>query len=64
MTVPVHVIAFDQDVQAPPQVGAELAAMIPGAELCLLAGMGHGSWCGHAHDEINPFVERLVVRHL
>jgi pimeloyl-ACP methyl ester carboxylesterase len=61
--VPVHVVSFDQDVQAPPQDGAELAALIPGAEYHLLAGMGHGSWYGHAHDELNPFIEGLIRRH-
>lgn len=64
VTVPVHVVAFDQDVQAPPQDGAELAALIPGADFHQLSGMGHGSWYGHAHEEINPFIERLILRHL
>jgi pimeloyl-ACP methyl ester carboxylesterase len=62
--VPVHVIAFDQDIQAPPQDGEELAGLIPGAEFHLMEGMGHGSWWGHTHDELNPYIERLVQRHL
>jgi pimeloyl-ACP methyl ester carboxylesterase len=62
--VPVHVIAFDQDIQAPPQDGAELAALIPGAEFHLMDGMGHGSWYGHAHDRLNPFIESLIRRHM
>jgi pimeloyl-ACP methyl ester carboxylesterase len=58
--VPVHVLAFDQDIQAPPQDGEELANMIPGAEFHLMDGMGHGSWWGHTHDVLNPFIENLV----
>jgi pimeloyl-ACP methyl ester carboxylesterase len=41
--MPVHVIAFTEDVEAPPQDGEELARLIPGARFHLLEGMGHGS---------------------
>jgi pimeloyl-ACP methyl ester carboxylesterase len=64
VTVPVHVVAFAEDVEAPPQDGEEVARLIPGAEFHLLDGMGHGSWYGHAHDRLNPFLEALVRRHL
>ena len=57
--VPFHVIAFTEDVQAPPQDGEEMAAMMPNAEYHLLEGMGHGSWYGHAHDRINPYIAGL-----
>ena len=62
--VPVHVISFAEDIQAPPQDGEELAGLIPGSEFHLLEGMGHGSWYGHAHDELNPFIEGLVRRYV
>ncbi len=58
--VPVHVIAFAEDVEAPPQDGEELARLIPGARFHLLEGMGHGSWYGHAHEEINAVIEGIV----
>ena len=58
--VPVHVIAFAEDVEAPPQDGEELARLIPGARFHLLEGMGHGSWYGHAHEEINKVIEGIV----
>uniref|UniRef100_UPI0035B11821 alpha/beta fold hydrolase n=1 Tax=Aestuariivirga sp. TaxID=2650926 RepID=UPI0035B11821 len=61
--VPMHVIAFEEDVQAPPQDGEELAALVPGAELHLLKGMGHGSWYGHAHGEINAYLARILARY-
>ena len=61
--VPVHVISFAEDVQAPPQDGQELADLMPTAEYHLMAGMGHGSWYGHAHEALNPYIEGLVQRH-
>ena len=61
--VPVHVIAFAEDVQAPPQDGKELADLIPGATYDLLDGMGHSSWYGHAHERLNPFIRELIDRH-
>lgn len=62
--VPVHVIGFAEDVEAPPQDGEELAQMIPGARFHLMEGMGHGSWYGHAHDRLNPYIEGLIRQHL
>lgn len=59
--VPMHVIAFAEDVQAPPQDGRELADLVPTSTFHLLEGMGHGSWYGHAHDEINALIRRLVT---
>ena len=61
--VPMHVIAFTEDVQAPPQDGEEMAEMIPSAEFHLLPDMGHASWYGHAHDTINPYILNLLERH-
>ena len=58
--VPFHVIAFAEDVQAPPQDGEELAKLIPGASFHLLEGMGHGSWYGHTHDQLNPFIDNII----
>ena len=62
--VPMHVIAFDQDVQAVPQDGEEVATLVPGAEFHLFEGMGHCSIYGHTHDILNPFIEGLVERYL
>src|SRR4029077_887626 len=61
--VPMHVIAFTEDVQAPPQDGQEMAEMIPSAEFHLLADMGHASWYGHAHDTLNAYILDLLDRH-
>ena len=62
--VPVHVIGFAEDVQAPPQDGEELAQLIPGAEFHFMPGMGHGSWYGHAHHLLNPYLEEIARRYL
>lgn len=63
-TVPIHVMAFTEDVQAPPQDGQELAEMTPGAEFHLFEGMGHGSWFGHTHETLNPFIAELIERYV
>jgi len=62
--VPLHVIAFDQDVQAPPQDGKEVVDLTPGAEYHLFEGMGHCSIYGHTHDVLNPFIKGIVERYL
>ena len=62
--VPMHVIAFGEDVQAPPQDGEELADLAGNAEFHLFEGMGHGSIYGHTHETMNPFIEGLIRRYL
>ena len=62
--VPLHAAASDQDVQAVPHDGEEVAALAPGAELHLFEGMGHCSIYGHTHDVLNPFIKGLVERYL
>jgi len=63
-SVPLHVIVFDQDVQAPPQLGEEVARLAPGAEAHVFEGMGHGSVWGHTHEEANPFIKGLINRYV
>ena len=62
--VPLHVVAFDQDVQAPPQDGKEVADLAPKAEYHLFEGMGHCSIYGHTHDILNPFIAETIERYL
>jgi len=62
--VPMHVIAFAEDVQAPPQDGLEVAEIAGAAEYHEFAGMGHCSIYGHAHDVLNPFIRELVLRYV
>ncbi len=62
LRVPLHVFAFSQDVQAPPQYGRQVADLVPGAEYHVFEGMGHASALGHAHDVLNPAIQS-VIRH-
>jgi pimeloyl-ACP methyl ester carboxylesterase len=62
--VPLHVIAFQEDVEAPPQDAELVAELAPLAVLHRFEGMGHGSIFGHAHDVLNPFIEQLIRSHL
>jgi pimeloyl-ACP methyl ester carboxylesterase len=62
--VPMHVIAFEEDVQAVPQDGKEVADLVPGAEFHLFEGMGHCSIYGDSEDILNPFIRELVERYL
>jgi pimeloyl-ACP methyl ester carboxylesterase len=58
--VPFHVFAYEEDVQAPPQFGKEVADLIPGSRYHLFGGMGHGSLRGHGHDVFNSAVRELL----
>jgi pimeloyl-ACP methyl ester carboxylesterase len=62
--VPLHVLAFQEDIEAPPQEAEQVAELAPLGELHRFEGMGHGSIFGHAHDVLNPFIEGLIRRHL
>jgi len=62
--VPMHVIAFEQDVQAVPQDNQEVAELAGNAEYHEFAGMGHCSIYGHTQDILNPFIEELIRRYL
>ena len=62
--VPMHVIAFEQDVQAVPQDNQEVAELAGNAEYHEFAGMGHCSIYGHTQDILNPFIEGLIRRYL
>ena len=63
-TVPLHVFAFAEDVQAPPQYGREVVALCPAAELHEFEGMGHCSIYGHTHEELNARIEAIIRRYV
>jgi pimeloyl-ACP methyl ester carboxylesterase len=63
-SVPMHVLAFTEDVQAPPQDGREVAELAGAGEYHEFEGMGHCSIYGHTHDVLNPFIRDLVLRYL
>ena len=61
--VPIHVVAGQEDVQAPPQDARVVADLAQDAEYHPIEGMGHCSIYGHMHDALNPFIESLLLRH-
>jgi pimeloyl-ACP methyl ester carboxylesterase len=62
--VPLHVFAFNEDVQAPPQYGEEVANLAPKGELHLFQGMGHRSIRGDAQDVLNPLIREIISRYM
>jgi pimeloyl-ACP methyl ester carboxylesterase len=62
--VPLHVLAFAEDVESPPRDAEILVGLAPKAELHAFEGMGHGSIYGHTHDVLNPFIRELIRRYL
>lgn len=57
----VHVISFEQDIEAPPQDGQELAFLIPNAAFHCIPNAGHCSWYGHLHKEINTRILQCIL---
>jgi pimeloyl-ACP methyl ester carboxylesterase len=62
-TVPLHVFAFAEDMQAPPTYGREIVELCPTAELHEFDGMGHCSIYGHTHERLNAEIERIALRY-
>jgi hypothetical protein len=55
-----HVVAFGEDVQAPPQDGIELAELAGDGHYHEFAGMGHCSIYGHRHETLNAEIRKIV----
>ena len=58
--VPLHVIAFEQDVQTPPARGKVVADTAPDGHFHLLAGLGHCSAFGHRPDVVNACIREII----
>lgn len=58
--VPMHVIAFSEDLQCPPSRGRTVANAAGNGHFHLLPGMGHFSIFGHKPDEVNACIRSLV----
>lgn len=61
--VPLHVLAFSEDVQTPPSRGRLVAETAPHGHFHLFEGMGHVSLYGHRSEAVNRFIRELVVRY-
>jgi len=62
--VPLHVIAFSQDVQTPPPRGKVVAERAPQGYFHLLEGLGHCSAFGHKPDVVNDCIRGIVERYV
>jgi hypothetical protein len=62
-TVPLHAVAFSQDVQTPPQRVREVAALAPTGEYHELERCGHGSAFGHRPHEVNALLGSILAHH-
>ena len=58
--VPMHVIGFGLDMQAPPSLGRKCAALAGDGHFHLLEGLSHLSLCGHRHDTVNAKIREIV----
>jgi pimeloyl-ACP methyl ester carboxylesterase len=58
--VPIHAIAFEQDVQTPPVRVKEVAQLARHGSFHLLRGCGHGSAFGHRPDEVNTLLASIL----
>jgi pimeloyl-ACP methyl ester carboxylesterase len=62
--VPLHVIAFSQDVQTPPACSKVIADIAPKGHFHLLEGLGHCSAFGHRPDVVNSCIGRIIDSHV
>jgi pimeloyl-ACP methyl ester carboxylesterase len=62
--VPIHAIAFSEDVQTPPQRVRQVAELAADGHFHLLQGLGHGSAFGHRPAEVNETVRGIVSEYL
>jgi pimeloyl-ACP methyl ester carboxylesterase len=58
--VPIHAIAFSEDVQTPPQRVREVAELAANGHFHLLPGLGHGSAFGHRPDVVNERLRAIL----
>lgn len=58
--VPMHVIAFSQDLQCPPSRGREVARLAGNGHFHLLEGLGHYSMYGHRPDAVANCIRDII----
>jgi pimeloyl-ACP methyl ester carboxylesterase len=58
--VPIHAIAFSEDVQTPPQRVHQVAELAADGHFHLLSGLGHGSAFGHRPDAVNQRLRAII----
>lgn len=60
--VPIHIIGFSQDLQAPPRFGKEAAQLAGNGHFHLLEGLGHLSLAGHRPEVVNECIARIIAK--
>ena len=58
--VPLHVIAFSEDLQTPPRHGRRVAELAPNGHFHLLEGLGHCSAFGHKPEVVNACIAGII----
>lgn len=58
--VPIHVIGFSQDMQAPPSLGRRAADLAGNGHFHLLEGLGHLSLVGHRPAVVNACIGNII----
>jgi 3-oxoadipate enol-lactonase len=58
--VPIHVIAFSQDMQTPASHGKLVAELAPKGHFHLLEGLGHVSLAGHRPSDVNRRIGEII----
>jgi pimeloyl-ACP methyl ester carboxylesterase len=61
--VPLHAVAFSEDVQTPPARVREVAELAAQGHFHLLEGLGHGSAFGHRPEAVNACVRAILARY-
>jgi pimeloyl-ACP methyl ester carboxylesterase len=59
--VPIHAIAFSEDVQTPPGRVREVAELAGNGSFHLLRGLGHGSAFGHRPEVVNECLRTILA---
>lgn len=58
--VPIHVVGFSQDIQAPPSLGRKAAELAGDGHFHLLEGLGHLSLVGHRPEVVNDCIRTII----
>ena len=58
--VPLHVIAFSQDMQTPPESGRAVAEAAGNGHYHLLDGLGHVSLLGHRPEVVSQKIREII----
>ena len=61
--VPIHVIGFGLDMQAPPSLGRKCAGLAANGHYHHLEGLSHLSLCGHRHEVVNAAIRSIIEGH-